>query len=107
MQKLQFNFAKGIHAIDGAAVMTPENVPMKQSKLLLAILGRQTKSPDPIKIMLWGLELSKTDSLEVDRADAEAIKRIVENDAETFDIFRAQVLGTILDTLNGPARIQE
>lgn len=107
MKRLQFNFAKAVNTIDGTAVLTPDKAPMKQSKLLLAILGRHTKSPEPIKIMLWGLELSKTNSLEVDRADAEAIKRIVENDAETFDIFRAQVLETILDTLNGPARIQE
>ena len=107
MQKLQLHFARGINTIEGTPVLTPDKSPMKQAKLLLAILGRQTQSSDPFKVMLWGLELAKTDFLEVDRADAEAIKRIVEKDTETFDVFRAQLLETILDSLNAPARIQE
>lgn len=100
MKKLQMNFAKSLNAIDGTPVMKSEKDKMTQADLLLGILGRQTKSPDPIKIMLLGLELSKTRALEVDKADAETIKRIVERDEDTFDIYRAQVLETIQDAMN-------
>lgn len=71
---------------------------MKQSKVVLDFLGRQSKGIDPFKVWNWGTEIAKTGAVSLDKSEAAELKTLLDNDETIVSFVRAQLLDTIMDS---------
>lgn len=95
--KLDLNFQfEGIELLGFSKEAAAESEDaMHVGRVLSTVLAKSTESDNCIKFFDWALDLYKKKPIEIDKQDAEILKKFVKNHAQLFTIVKAQIINKI------------
>lgn len=99
--KIDFDFElEGMEMLGIPSGVKVEEDAKHVGKLLSSMLAKATETENPVKFFDWALTLYKKQPLDIDKSDAELLKRFIKSHKGTIAMAQAQMLNRINQALN-------